>query len=149
MKIIFEEEVKKQKNKDILSFLGKIKGLSTQEIEQLKLITLWESIETFKPEKGCLFTTHLYNRCYYKYLDYMKEKYLPTFDFPDIYEAKKNTNTEELLEGIPKLYKMVLEDRFIYNFTTVELLKKYKVTRKQLKILIEDSIIRLKENIDD
>lgn len=136
MKPIFENEIENPKNKAILSYLNNIKGLSGSEISQLKLIVVWKSIQTFKPEKGCLFSTHLYNMCRYTYLDHMKQKFIPVANFID----KSYENNDNILDQMPKAYKMVLEDRFVYKYTIREMVKIYKLSKKQINILINDSV---------
>lgn len=144
MKPTFEEELKKTKNIKILNHLNKLRGLSKEEIEQLKLITLWKSINTFKEEKGCLFSTHLYNICRYTYLDFFKKKQIKTLDNLDIIKY----NSDNIIDELPLLYKTIIEDRFIYKYTIIEMLQKYKMKRWQLKLLIEDSVKFLKKELD-
>jgi DNA-directed RNA polymerase specialized sigma24 family protein len=144
MKPIFEEELKKPKNIKILSHLGKIRGLDTDEVEQLKLITLWKSISTFNEEKGCAFSTHLYNTCRYTYLDFFKKRQIKTIDNLDVIKY----NNENIIDELPFLYKTIIEDRFVYKYTIIEMLHKYKMKRWQLKILIEDSVDFLKKELE-
>jgi len=144
MKPIFEEELKKPKNIKILNYLSRLRGLDKDEIEQLKLITLWKSINSFNEEKGCLFSTHLYNTCRYTFLDFFKKKQIKTVDNIDI--AKYNS--DNIIDELPLLYKTIIEDRFVYKFTMIEMSGKYKLQRWQLKILIQDSIDFLKKELD-
>lgn len=143
MKPTFEEELEKPKNKAILSFLGNIKGISVEELKQLKLIVLWEAIETFDSSKGCLFSTHLYNRCRYTYLNTVKKKFIPTAEFIEISYQEKDS----ILEDFPVAYKQILKDRFISKYSIHELIKMYNLNKKQIKILLDDSISYLKRNL--
>lgn len=139
MKPIFEEEIKKTKNQAILSYLGKLKGLTYSEIEQLKLITLWEAVESFNPEKGCLFSTHLYNKCRFAFLDHLRKKVIPVATFIEkSYEIKENIL--DILDELNPDAKMILHDRFVSRLSINEMVSKYKVTRIQIKNLINSSI---------
>lgn len=145
MKPIFEEEKEKVQNKKILSYLNKLKGLSYPEKEQLKLIVLWESIESYDPTRGCLFTTHLYSKCRYKFLDFLRKKTIPVGEFIN----KSYITHENLLDELPLLDKMVLEDRFVNKLTINEMIKKYKMNRSSINSLIEKSIEVFKEYLNE
>lgn len=145
MKPIFEEERFKPQNIKILNYLSGIRGLSPEEIEQLKLITLWRSIESFNKDKGCKFSTHLYNTCRYTFLDHMGKKKIETLDYIEI---AYHNNDENILDDLPPLYKIIIEDRFVYNYSIIEMLQKYKLKRWQLKILLEDSINSVKKELE-
>jgi DNA-directed RNA polymerase specialized sigma subunit len=144
MKPIFEEEIKKPKNIKILNYLSGLRGLDKDEIEQLKLITLFESIRTFDETKKCLFSTHLYNRCRYTYLDFLKKKKIKTLDNIEIVQY----NHENIIDDLPDFYKIIIEDRFVYKLTIVEMSKKYELKRWQIKSLIEDSVNFLKKELE-
>lgn len=141
MKPIFEEERNKNKNQKILGFLNRLQGISFEEIEQLKLITLWESCKSFDSNKGCKFSTHLYNNCRYTYLNFIKktkkienrkEEYLVDC------HAMQDDNLKTL-DGLPLLFKTILEDRFVYKYTLVEMSKQYNLRLYQIKELINYS----------
>ncbi len=136
MKPIFEEELKNPKNIKILNYLSSIRGLDRDEIEQLKLITLWKSINTFNENKGCKFSTHLYNTCRYTFLDHLKKRQIKTVDNLDVTKY----NYSNIVDELPELYRIIIEDRFIYKYSVIEMLHKYNLKRWQLKILIEDSV---------
>lgn len=144
MKPIFEEELKKTQNKKILNYLSGIRGLSREEIHQLKLITLWKSINSFDEKRGCKFSTHLYNTCRFTFLDHLKKKTIKTADNIEIAKYEH----DNILDELPLLYKVIIEDRFVYKYTIVEMLQKYSFKRWQLKILIEDSVDFLKKELD-
>ena len=144
MKPIFEEELKKPQNIKILNYLSGIRGLDSDEISQLKLITLWKSINSFKEDKGCKFSTHLYNICRYTYLDHLKKKQIKTLDNLDVIKY----NHDNILDELPLLYKIIIEDRFVYKYTVIEMLQKYKLKRWQLKILLEDSVDFVKKELE-
>lgn len=144
MKPIFEEEIKKPKNIKILNYLSGLRGLERDEIEQLKLITLWKSICSFDETKNCLFSTHLYNNCRYTYLDFLKKKKLKTLDNIEIVQY----NYDNIIDELPDFYKIIIEDRFVYKLTIVQMSKKYELKRWQVKTLIEDSVNFLKKELE-
>lgn len=144
MKPIFEEELKDPKNIKILNYLSSIRGLDRDEISQLKLITLWKSINTFNKDKGCKFSTHLYNICRYTFLDHLKKKQIKTLDNLDVIKY----NYDNILDELPHLYKIIIEDRFVYKYSIIEMLQKYHLKRWQLKILLEDSVNFVKNLVD-
>ncbi len=144
MKPIFEEELKNPQNIKILNYLSGIRGLDKDEISQLKLITLWKSINSFKEDKGCKFSTHLYNICRYTFLDHLKKKQIKTLDNLDVIKY----NHDNILDELPLLYKIIIEDRFVYRYTVIEMLQKYHLKRWQLKILLEDSVNFVKNLVE-
>lgn len=143
MKISFEEERKKEENQNILSFLNKINDMTSQEIEQLKLIVLWESVSTFDKNKGCKFTTHLYNTCRFAFLKHINKK-------RDVFVEQFETEysyTTTILDDLPTIYKTILEDRYIYRYSLREIGEKHNIKLNQVKSLIEDSKNCLKESL--
>jgi hypothetical protein len=134
----FEEELKKISNYKILNFLHNIKGLSYEEISQLKRITVWKAVKTFKPEKNCLFTTHLYNTCRYTYLEEIRKKKEPNLVSCSDGVDKAYIPVKNPLEEIPEEIKSVLEDKYYQKMSIRQLMKKYKKTRKEMYSLIEE-----------
>lgn len=151
MKPKFEEELKKTKNIKILNFLNRIEDLNQDEINQLKLITLWESIESFNNKRGCIFSTHLYNSCRFKFLKHInknKEKKVVLEYIEQSCEDKPNKEEFEIIDELPILYRSILKDRFYYKINLVNLSKMYNMKRSQIKILIEDAKRELKKCIE-
>ena len=143
MKLKFEEELKKTKNKKILSFLDKITDLDKQEKEQLKLIVLWESIETFDIKKGCLFSTHLYNCCRFKFLKHINKKNIPIFKHVEVSYCDNN-----IFQDLPLEHEIIIKDRFVYRYTLNELCHKYSLKKDKIKELIEESKNFLKKILE-
>lgn len=144
MKICFNEALKNPYYKAILSKFNKLK-LPKEEIEQYKLICLWESIESFDESKSA-FHTYLYNNCRFMMLKfYNKDK-----KQKDRYKFLKNEPLDiqsefDLLEDLPSFYASLIKDRYIVRLTILEISRKYELSQKIIKLIIEDIKDLIKE----
>ena len=148
MKPIFEIELKKLKNIKILSFLNKLTGISEEEKKQLKLIVLWKSIESFNPDKGCLFSTHLYNMCRYEYLNHINSKENKKRQVHKVID-KPTYENQNILMDLPEQYSKILEEKYIYKYSIKELCSIYNTTDKEINKLLSKAKEYLKNYINN
>jgi DNA-directed RNA polymerase specialized sigma24 family protein len=138
MKICFNEARTNPYYKAILSKFNKLK-IPKEEIDQYKLICLWESIRTFDESKSA-FHTHLYNNCRFMMLKFytkdkkQRDRFTNLNHEPLYFEYKY-----DFLEGLPKFYYCLIEDRYISKLTMLEISRKYSISQKMANNIIEEA----------
>lgn len=138
MTIDLNEYLKNSYNQAILSKLNKL-PLSKEEIEQSKLICLWDSIRTYDSSRSS-FQTHLYNNCKFTLLKAFGSHKKQKTRYKNISVEKFYSHCYNLLDFLPRLYKSFIDDRFIQKLTIHQMSKKYCITQKMVYNILQESI---------
>ena len=154
-------EWEKVENQKILSHLNKIIGITKEEINQLKYITLWKTIRTFNKNKNVKFSTHLYNTCRYVYLDeitrinkYNQEVSIDTMDYLEhgTSSARQNYISDLFLiierKELPEPFNEIIKDIYVDCLNFNQMLKKHNLRKKEFYSLKEESLQKLKEYLN-
>lgn len=100
------------------------KNIDHDQIESIKLITLWECIKKYNKDKGAKFTSFLYQRLDFALRNELKKK-RKEFNFEDRdYGTKieiKNNSFNELVDGLSTEDARLLSQKYIHNMTMVEI----------------------------
>lgn len=141
----FEEALNDEYCRKTMNLLGRwMPRLDKNELKQLQLIALWETVETFDPKKS-KFTTHLYNRLRFKYLKHINSKKNKLGKKQDVWYSREDFNGNSFFEGLSELNRKILEDRYIARLSLNEMANKYGVKRQTLKDWIESAKSELKK----
>ena len=99
-------------------------SIDHDDIQSICMTTLWKCIQTFDKEKGAKFTTFLYNQLNFAFKNELKKKKDISFsdDLSMEYSQPSNQNNiNELIGGLPDNASKILEQRYVYNMTMVEI----------------------------
>jgi RNA polymerase sigma factor (sigma-70 family) len=107
------------------------RSIDRDEIDSIKMITLWKCIDKYDASRGAKFTSYLYQQLSFAYKNELKKKkqmlYLDSLqlDFIKSDSVYKDSSREfmDVLSGLPKDVSEILKQRYIGNMTMVEIAK--------------------------
>ena len=117
------------------------KSIDVDEIESIKMLTLWKCIEKYDPDRGAKFTSYLYQQLSFAFKNELKKK-KPIHGAKGVNE-KHNISTEfnDTISGLPDDVSEILQQRFLGNMTMVEIAKangySRETARRRLKTAIK------------
>ena len=108
-----------------------IKSIDPDEIESIKMITLWKCRDKYDPNRGAKFTSYLYQQLSFAFKNELKKKkpmwYRDNLQL-DLLNSPANWRGEhsargfaDNLSGLPEDVEQILKQRFISNMTMVEI----------------------------
>ena len=128
-----------------------IKSIDPDEIESIKMITLWKCRDKYDPNRGAKFTSYLYQQLSFAFKNELKKKkqmwYRDNVQL-DLLNSKSSWRGEysarefaDNLSGLPEDVEQILKQRFISNMTMVEIAKvngySRETARRRLKRAIK------------
>lgn len=100
------------------------KNIDFDQLESIKLNTLWQCLRKYDETKGAKFTSFLYQQLTFAFKNELKKKKkeFPTENI-DINQSVNNSVQldYELMDGIPTDMKNLILQKYIYNMTMVEI----------------------------
>ena len=107
------------------------RSIDRDEIDSIKMITLWKCIDKYDASRGAKFTSYLYQQLSFAYKNELKKKkqmlYLDSLqlDFIKSDSVYRDSSGEfmDVLSGLPKDVSDILKQRYIGNMTMVEIAK--------------------------
>lgn len=145
------------KNPDIVNIMNCVsnkycKSIDFDEIESIKMLTLWKCIDKFDKSKGAKFTSYLYQQLSFAFKNELKKKkqmwYRDNSQI-DTVHGSKGTNERydvsiefnDTISGLPEEVSKILKQRFLGNMTMVEIAKangySRETARRRLKTAIK------------
>ena len=149
------------KNPDVVNIMNAVsnkysKSIDLDEIDSIKMLTLWKCIKKFDPDRGAKFTSYLYQQLSFAFRSRVKKKkkeYSSEFvrDNTPCLKTQSDMNCYDILEGLPLDVSSIIKQRFVENMTMKEignangysretarrkLLKAVKICREKNKIQI-------------
>lgn len=105
------------------------RSIDRDEIDSIKMITLWKCIDKYDASRGAKFTSYLYQQLSFAYKNELKKKkqmlYLDSLqlDFIKSDSVYSDSSGEfmDVLSGLPKDVSDILKQRYIGNMTMVEI----------------------------
>lgn len=100
------------------------KNIDFDQLESIKLNTLWECLKKYDETKGAKFTSFLYQQLTFAFKNELKKKKKEfATENIDINISSNNENRVdyELMDGIPIDMKNLILQKYIYNMTMVEI----------------------------
>ena len=126
------------------------KLIPQDELDRCKLISLWEAMKAYDPEKGQKFTSFLYNRtdweCKKQLYDVNKRKRQRYYNEALHFENDKND--VEVLDLIQKLHprlRLVIYQRFFERLTMEEIAERNSYSRETARRYILQGLKKLRE----
>ena len=144
------------KDPNVLNIMSSVcnrysKNIDIDQIDSIKLNTLWECIKKYDPSKGAKFTSFLYQMLDYSFKNELKKKRKEwaTESIDSLYgggrtgpSGRKSNfinsdnacsmpkNNIELFDGLSKEISQILIQKYIYNMTMVEIGKNNGYSRE-------------------
>lgn len=100
------------------------KNIDPDQLESIKLNTLWECTKKYDETRGAKFTSFLYQQLTFAFKNELKrkKKEFSTENIEIIQPViKNNQDTYELMDGVPCDMKKIILQKYIYNMTMVEI----------------------------
>ena len=97
-------------------------SIDPDQLESIKLNTLWECAKKYDPNRGTKFTSFLYQNLVFAFKNELKKtlREFPT-ETIELNTPAKATNTTDIFDGLPKEYATLLEQKYVYNMTMNEI----------------------------
>ena len=131
----FEE---KWESSDVQNIMNKVANryrtaIDFDDIESIKMQTLWRCIDRYDPEKGTKFTSYLYQQLSFAFKNKLKKKRreynVETLESVDR-KAEYSMQVKDMITGLEPEYADVLNKRFYYNMTMQEIGKSNGYSRE-------------------
>ena len=113
---------------DIIGIIYKVlskyrNSIDVDELDSIKMLTLWNCIKKYNPDKGVKFTSYLYSYLTYACKNELKKKRREYGC--DRLEAVDNRNNwrdlGDIVDGLPPEIAKVLNQRFVHSMTMHEI----------------------------
>jgi len=141
------------KNPDVVNIMNAVsnkysKSIDLDEIDSIKMLTLWKCIKKFDPDRGAKFTSYLYQQLSFAFKNELKKKKQMWYrDNVQIDGTTSNDSYDSFVEfrdtisGLPEEVSTILQQRFLGNMTMVEIARangySRETARRRLKTAIK------------
>ena len=141
----FDEVLNNQYVKGVLNKVSSFykKSIDHDDLDSICMTTLWKCVQDFDKSKGAKFTTFLYNQLGFAFKNELK-KTKKTISLQDIAtDCVKSTTTDsmdDLIGGLPDSVSNILQQRYVYNMTMVEVGKANGYSRETARRRLKNAI---------
>ena len=117
------------KSSDVQNIMNKVanrykKSIDMDDIESIKMQTLWRCIDKYDESRGTKFTSYLYQQITFAFKNKLKKKRME-FNNDSIEKQDINTVNKmevfDILTGLEPELRDVIDKRFYHNMTMVEI----------------------------
>jgi|TARA_R100000152_G_C6689964_1_gene121799 RNA polymerase sigma factor (sigma-70 family) len=141
------------KNPDVVNIMNAVsnkysKSIDLDEIDSIKMLTLWKCIKKFDPDRGAKFTSYLYQQLSFAFKNELKKK--KQMWYRDNVQIDGTTSSDsydsfvefrDTISGLPEEVSTILQQRFLGNMTMVEIARangySRETARRRLKTAIK------------
>ena len=119
------------KDKNIINIMNKVSSpyknnIDYDEIDSIKMDTLWNCIKNYDPAKGSKFTSYLYQQLSFALRSRVKKKKKEyanehVQDTSICSKSQSEMNCYDILEGLPSEISSIIKQRFVQNMTMNEI----------------------------
>jgi DNA-directed RNA polymerase specialized sigma24 family protein len=107
----------------IMNAVGaRYRSIDPDQLDSIKLNTLWECAKKYDPKRGTKFTSFLYQNLVFAFKNELKKRIR---EFPtETIEANtpsRASSLTDIFDGMPKEYASLLEQKYVYNMTMNEI----------------------------
>ena len=122
----FEE---KWKSSDVQNIMNKVANryrtaIDFDDLESIKMQTLWRCIDRYDPDKGTKFTSYLYQQLSFAFKNKLKKKRkehnVDTLESVDR-KIQNAMEVKDMITGLDPEHADILNKRFYYNMTMQEI----------------------------
>jgi RNA polymerase sigma factor (sigma-70 family) len=146
----FEDYLEDQ---NILNIMNKVanyykKAVDLDEIESIKMDTLWKCVNKYEEDRGAKFTSYLYQQLTYAFKNRIKKKRVEfscdTLEKQDFNMCSKK-EVYDIMHGLSDEIKNILNQRFFQNMTMVEIAKANGYSRETARRRLKTAIKKCKK----
>ena len=130
------------------------KSIDLDEIESIKMITLWKCREKYDPTRGAKFTSYLYQQLSFAFKNELKKKknmlYLDNIQLDFFGQRSRSTAAldrgdchsefSDALTGLPEDVSGILKQRYVGNMTMVEIARENGYSRETARRRLQRAI---------
>ena len=137
------------KSSDVQNIMNKVanrykRAIDFDDIESIKMQTLWKCIDKYDSSRGTKFTSYLYAQITFAFKNKLKKKRIE-FNRNDALEKVDTKNSGrmevfDILTGLDPELKDVINKRFYHNMTMVEIGKSNGYSRETARRRLKKAI---------
>lgn len=147
-------------NSDVRNVMNKVsnlykKNIDPDDIESIKMDTLWNCIEKYDEKRGTKFTSFIYQRLSYAYRTFLKSKRITddikvlaseTFYSCPAIDKKELDRMEvfDIITGLDEETKNILNQKFYENLTVTEIGRQNGYSRETARRKLQNAIKKCK-----
>lgn len=142
----FEDLVK---DPDIVNIMNKVssnfqRGIDFDEIQSIRLDTLWKCVNNYDETRGAKFTTYLHSQLNYAFRNWLKKK-RSQINLGELHTSVMDKHdysqdAHDVVNGLPNHISRILEQRYLYNMTMVEIGKANGYSRETARRRLKNAI---------
>jgi DNA-directed RNA polymerase specialized sigma24 family protein len=132
----------------IMNAVGsRYRSIDPDQLDSIKLNTLWECSKKYNPNRGTKFTSYLYQNLVFAFKNELKKniREFPT-ETIELNTPAQATNTTDIFDGMPKEYANLLEQKYVYNMTMNEIGDKNGYSRETARRKVAKAVNFYKNN---
>jgi RNA polymerase sigma factor (sigma-70 family) len=140
-------------DQNILNIMNKVanyykKAVDLDEVESIKMDTLWKCVNKYQKDRGAKFTSYLYQQLTYAFKNRIKKKKVEfscdTLEKQDFNMSSKK-EVYDIMHGLSDEIKNILNQRFFQNMTMVEIAKANGYSRETARRRLKNAIKKCKK----
>ena len=142
----FEDLVK---DPDIVNIMNKVssnfqRGMDFDEIQSIRLDTLWKCVNNYDETRGAKFTTYLHSQLNYAFRNWLKKK-RSQINLGELHTSVMDKHdysqdAHDVVNGLPNHISRILKQRYLYNMTMVEIGKANGYSRETARRRLKNAI---------
>lgn len=142
----FEDLVK---DPDIVNIMNKVssnfqRGIDFDEIQSIRLDTLWKCVNNYDETRGAKFTTYLHSQLNYAFRNWLKKK-RSQINLGELHTSVMDKHdysqdAHDVVNGLPNHISRILKQRYLYNMTMVEIGKANGYSRETARRRLKNAI---------
>ena len=142
------------KSSDVQNIMHKVanryrNAIDFDDMESIKMQTLWKCIDKYDPERGTKFTSYLYQQITFAFKNKLKKKRIEfNNDSLEKVDTKHTARMEvfDILTGLDSELRDVINKRFYHNMTMVEIGESNGYSRETARRRLKKAIKMCKKN---
>jgi len=142
------------KSSDVQNIMNKVanrykNAIDFDDIESIKMQTLWKCIDKYDSSRGTKFTSYLYAQITFAFKNKLKKKRIEfNNDSLEKVDTKNRSRMEvfDILTGLDPELKDVIDKRFYHNMTMVEIGESNGYSRETARRRLKKAIKMCRKN---
>ena len=132
----------------IMNAVGaRYRSIDPDQLDSIKLNTLWECAKKYDPKRGTKFTSFLYQNLVFAFKNELKKRIREfATETIEVNTVSRSSNLIDVFDGIPKEYASLLEQKYVYNMTMNEIGKQNGYSRETARRKVAKAVKFYKNN---
>ena len=132
----------------IMNAVGaRYRSIDPDQLDSIKLNTLWECAKKYDPKRGTKFTSFLYQNLVFAFKNELKKRIREfATETIEANTVSRSSNLIDIFDGIPKEYASLLEQKYVYNMTMNEIGKQNGYSRETARRKVAKAVKFYKNN---